>query len=193
MPSPDVSSDEMLVETSRTSSFSTSPNRLSLPHVTIKDSLEAITDLITELQANDAEVVHPPSSIQVTTPRPHVQNMSTTSQDTMQFSLSAAARSTGHKATLLPHAKQFLHCLLCIPSTTILPIRNDNLASPLKTTSQVNELSSIGLKSFFRPNKASQNNLTGDFHIQMSLSFDDFKQHPKFSNWLFEWPQCCSM
>jgi len=56
--------------------------------------------------------------------------------------------------------------------------------SPLKTTSKINELSLIGMKSFFKPNQNSSYSIAGDFHIKTSLSYEELQNHPCLSNWL---------
>jgi hypothetical protein len=84
----------------------------------------------------------------------------------------------------LHQLKQLFHCILGIGSTTILPIQTDNLVSPLKTTSQVNDLSIIGAKSFFKASRTGNTGIAGDYHIRTPLDYDTFHQTQRLINWL---------
>jgi hypothetical protein len=81
----------------------------------------------------------------------------------------------------LPTIKKFLHCILSTPSAYFLPIRTDSPVSPLQTTAQVNELTAVGIKNFF---KATRFDSSRDFHVSSSLSYQDLANHTKVANWL---------
>jgi len=84
----------------------------------------------------------------------------------------------------LPLLKKFFHCILSTTTTYILPIRNDNQTSPIKNTSQLNELTQVGAKLFHKASKSSGSNISGDFHVSTTLSFQDLSLHPLIVNWL---------
>jgi hypothetical protein len=86
--------------------------------------------------------------------------------------------------TLSLNSKKFFHALLSTNQITICPIRNDSRVSPLKTTPQVNELTLVGAKSFFKASKPHSSSVAGDFHIFTSLSFSDLCADTKILNWL---------
>jgi len=102
----------------------------------------------------------------------------------MRISLAAKSCNVVSSTNSLPQLKKFFHALLSTNQITICPIRNDSRASPLKTTSQVNELTLVGAKSFFKASKSHSGSVAGDFHILTSLSFSDLCADTKILNWL---------
>lgn len=186
----DDGEDTTMSSTAQLSSLAPDPAKLSTvstpsqTKVMVEDSLKVITELIQELQSSDEVLaIHNPSDVDSLT-EPQVTNLTKSTASTIRFSLVHTTRTTVTGTTNLTLSKNFFHCLLSVPSTSILPIRNGNPVAPLKTTFQINELSSVGLKSFFHPNRASRNDLNGNFHIKTSLPFNDLKAHPKITNWL---------
>jgi len=155
----------------------------SLPKtITVEDSVDVISDLIREIQATDTKMEMEESS--PAHKAPHIIHPSKVSNSSLRFSLLQKSFLTSQSSSNITQLKQFFHCLSGIPSTTILPIRLDNPVSLLKTTSQINELSFVGMRSFFKANHASSHSTAGDYHIKSSLSFGNLLQHPHLSNWL---------
>jgi hypothetical protein len=83
--------------------------------------------------------------------------------------------------SFLKFIKQFFHCILSTSSVHFLPIQTVNQVSLLKTTVQINNLTAVGVKNFF---KATRNNISGDFRVSSLLSFQDLSLHAKVTNWL---------
>jgi hypothetical protein len=117
-----------------------SKSNQSLPKtLTVEDSVDVISDLIREIQANDTEMDMEESS--PVCDAPHIIKPSKVSNSSLRFSLLQKSSLTGRSSSNIAQLKQFFHCLSSISSTTILPICPDNPVSPLRTTSQINELS----------------------------------------------------
>jgi hypothetical protein len=117
-----------------------SKSNQSLPKtLTVEDSVDVISDLIREIQANDTEMDMEESS--PVCDAPHIIKPSKVSNSSLRFSLLQKSSLTGRSSSNIAQLKQFFHCLSSISSTTIIPICPDNPFSPLRTTSQINELS----------------------------------------------------
>jgi hypothetical protein len=103
--------------------------------VTIEDSVETIAELISKIQASGPLNIspsissddHPPSS-------PHLK------PTPIHFSIARQKRQGHGATTFLPPLKKFSHVLLSIRAISIVPLRNNSKASPVRTTLQVNEL-----------------------------------------------------
>jgi hypothetical protein len=144
--------------------------------ITVEDSMDVISELISEIQSTDKlDLNLPPHSPQA--PKP------TEETKTLRFSL-ARTRMASPTTNFLPLLKRFLNCLLSTSSTHLLPIRNDTQLPPLKTSSQINELSATGAKLFFKASKPSSGNIAGDFHVSTPLPFEELCSAPKISSWL---------
>jgi len=181
--------DEMQVEhgSNGTLSQSTPPTSTTIPYkqtptkktVMIEDSVETIAELISEIQALDPLDIspsvssddHPPSS-------PHLK------PTPICFSM-ARQKHQGYGATAFLHPlKKFFHVLLSTRAISILPVRNDSKASPIRLTLQVNELTQIGARVFFKASKASGGLIAGDFHVLSSLPYNELSSNEIISNWM---------
>jgi hypothetical protein len=147
----------------KTSTTSSSPGRVSSKPVTVEDSLDVISELISEIQAMDILDDDLPMD---------------------SCSLNPKSNASGASAGFLPTIKKIFHCLLSTTTVQFLPIQNDNPMLPIKTTPQVNELTAVRVKIFFKASKFNSNNITGDFHVSSSLLFQDLCSHIKVTNWL---------
>jgi len=139
--------------------------------VIVKDSIEVISELIQELQAMEMDIPPPVRTVDSKTQVIPLGSKAPTSS--LRFSLIRFSKNIGLQGSCLSSINQF-HCLPSIQSSSTLPIHNDNPVSTLKTTSK---LSALGIKSFFRPNRANRNDLFEDYYIKTSLSYDELKVH----------------
>jgi hypothetical protein len=146
--------------------------------VTIEDSMDVISELISEIQATDEQRVQPPSI--------HQDHSKHTTKKTGQMRLSIARKPKAGTSSLtfLPQLKRFFQTILATSSITILPIRMDSQAQPLKLTSQVNELTLIGSKTFLKASRHTGGSIAGDLHIATTLSFEEVCNHPTITNWM---------
>jgi hypothetical protein len=138
--------------------------------------MDIISELISEIQSTDKLDLNLP------TYSPHAPKP-TAEAKTLRFSL-ARTHTALPTTNFLPLLKRFLNCLLSTSSVLLLPIRNDTQLPPLKTSSQINELSATGAKLFFKASKPSSGNIAGDFHVSTPLPFEDLCSYPKVSSWL---------
>jgi hypothetical protein len=145
-PDPTMTPDNSSQHSSTTHSQGT-PTNSRKKTVMVEDSVEVISDLIREIQASDVVME------ESTTPlvQPHIINQTKAPSSSIRFSLLKETFSS-QSTSNINQLKQFFPCLSGNPSTTILSIRADNPASPLKLASQINELSLIGMKSLFKLN-----------------------------------------
>jgi hypothetical protein len=120
-------------------------NQVKKKPITVEDSLDVISELISEIQSTDNLVLNLP------TPPVPPPSFSSPPREKSSFRFSLAkTRSAINTTSFLPLLKRFLHCLLSTTSVHFLPIRNDNQIPPLTTSSQINELSIIGSKLYFK-------------------------------------------
>jgi hypothetical protein len=173
-------------ETGTQHSSATTQQLKSPTRVTVEDSMEKIDDLLKEF--GDLDNTESQDAAQVTTSPsiPHAIQ-SNNSSSAIRFSLFPRKVVQAHKTNVnqLSQLKSFFKCILSTNSQTkILPIRTDSKVLHLRTTDQVNELNSIGITNFFKPNKGTKKTLTGDFHINSPLTYEDFEAHPKIASWL---------
>lgn len=156
--------------------------------ITVKDSIEAIDDLLNELNVTmqpslpqpDSPILSPSAILQIT------QN-SNMSINKIRFSLHRknTASNLKEKVSSLPLLKSFFKTIVSANTQTkILPIRNDSNVHHIKTFDQILDLSLIGAKHYIRTMKSSLVILNGDYQISSPLAFDDFKSHPKRASWL---------
>jgi hypothetical protein len=164
---------------SQNSISSKQSNSTGKKRVTVEDSMEVISELIAEIQSSDT----PPSSRRPTIPQDHPKPPSRQACR-IRISLAQKSNSGNSSLTFLPLLQKFFHALLSTSSTIILPVRNDSKADPLKLSSQINELTVIGAKTFLKANQPNKGSAAGDFHVSTTLSFEELRDHPKISNWL---------
>jgi hypothetical protein len=126
------------------------PNNQGRKTITVEDSMDAIDELIQEIQSGDQIIMEQPDTMV----SPQITNLTRPSTTTLRFSLSKKGQFIATSPNNLSILKQFFHCILSIGSLKILPIRNDNPITPIKTMAQINELNSVGAKAFFKPSKA---------------------------------------
>jgi hypothetical protein len=150
--------------------------------ITVEDSVEVISELIAEIQASEkvdidlASSSNPPQSTVKTHP-------TSKASSTIRFSLAHQKRVGGTLPNNLSSLKKFFHVLLSTKAVSILSVRSDSKASPMNTTSAVNELHAISSKIFFKASKPN-GSLAGDYHISSSLSYEEISSHEKIQNWL---------
>ncbi len=88
-------------------------------------------------------------------------------------------------ASQLVQMKPLFKCILSTNSQTkIFPICTDSKVLHLWTSDHINELTTIGVANFFKPNKGTNKTLTGDFHISSPLTYEELESHPKIASWL---------
>jgi hypothetical protein len=146
--------------------------------VTVEDSMEVISELISEIQSSEML-----PSIQTVSsqdyPKPPIKQT-----ERLRISLARKSKSGVSSLSFLPLLRKFFHALLTSGATAILPVRNDSKATPLKLTSQINELTAVGAKTFLKASRPNGGNIAGDFHISTSLSFEELSNHPNIINWM---------
>lgn len=162
-----------------------SPKRTPSKCITVEDSIETITDIISELEEDD----------------PPVQTQPTQQEDTaVQQAIQLQASSYSHRFSIykrngLPVSnlktssqialfQSFCKCLKSIDTQLqMLPIRNDHNIHPLSTTDQITNIDEIGITNYFKAYKRTKRTLSGDFHIGTKLSFDEIKDHKNLTTW----------
>jgi len=146
--------------------------------ITVESSIEAIADLIKEVEADD-----PPTEVE----SPISEVMPEKKVHTHRFAIyrKQTYPTPGAPPNQLALFKSFVKSIKSAdPHAKILPIRCDMKIYPLSTTDQVNSLEHIGLGNYFKPYKKTQKTLSGDFHISTKLSFPELTEHPAFNTWL---------
>jgi hypothetical protein len=112
--------------------------------VRIEDSMEVISESISEIQSSEA-----PPSLHTVDPQDHPKtSLKQTGQ--LWISLAWKLKSGNSSLTFLPLLQKFFHALLATGTITILPICNDSKAHPLKLSSQINKLTVVGSKTFLK-------------------------------------------
>jgi len=156
------------------------PSHVPLKKVTIEDSIEVISELISENQESENQSTPAPVNADIM-PK-------TAAEESLSLRISLARRgklgSTPSSNGSLSLTKKLFHSLLSTGKITIIPIRNDSKVSPIKSTTQVNELMLVGAKTFLKASKPNSRNIVGDLHILTRLSFDEVCQNTKVSNWM---------
>jgi hypothetical protein len=149
------------------------------PKIMVKDSMDAISELIAEIQATETVDIPMPnvgSSLPVTSP-------STNSKSPIRFSLARQKHIGNPSTNYLPPLHKFFHVLLSMKAVSILPVHCDSKACPMTTTSQINDLHATSARIFFKASKQN-GSLARDFHINSSLSFEELSTHKAIINWL---------
>jgi hypothetical protein len=159
-----------------------SPNSLtskSKPPITVEDSMEVIAELIQEIQNADAQDISSQASVGRLPPTPVKSKRAS-----LRVSLAKRTRESSSSSDFLPHLKKNFHALLSTGQTSILPIRNDSKVGYIKSTSQVNELTSVGAKTFLKASKPNSHCISGDYHLLTSMSFEELTSNTKVLDWL---------
>lgn len=147
--------------------------------ITVESSIQAIADLIKEVEADDPPTESVPSPIAIELEK----------QNTFTHRFAIYRKQTyptpGAPPNQLALFKSFVKSIKSADqSACILPIRSDVKIYPLSTTDQINSLEHIGLTNYFKPYKRTQKTLSGDFCISTKLPFESVRDHPAFNTWL---------
>jgi hypothetical protein len=162
-----------------------SPTRsVTTTAVTVEHSLEAIANVIQELEMDD-----PPS-------QPTAGFVTPTTAQTKSFTYchrfaiyrrNTGTQTTGNPSQQLALFKSFAKCLKSIDhSSQILPVRSDKNIYPLSTSDQILQLEAIGLTNYFRPYRQNRKTLSGDFNIATKLTFEELQDNKGFQTWLHQ-------
>jgi len=177
-----MSDDDFMEDQPSNGSGQSSPKRKPSPTtnpITVESSLEAISELIKEVEAED-----PPTDVEVLLSVPH-QDKSNPNTHRFAIYWKQTYPTPGATPNQLALFRSFVKCIKSADQTAkILPIRNDLKIYSLSTTDQINNLEHIGLSHYFKPYKKTQKTISGDFHVSTKLSFDELKEHPAFSTWI---------
>lgn len=146
--------------------------------ITVEDSMDTISELIQEIQSSEDQE----TNSHVTASRAPPRSPSNKS-NSMRVSLARKSKLSG-PLNFLPLLRKFFHSLLSTGHITLLPIRNDSKISPIRVTAQVNELTTVGAKSFFQASRPNTNSIAGNYHLSTTLSFDELCAHPKVLDWM---------
>jgi hypothetical protein len=147
--------------------------------ITVESSIQAITNLIKEVEADD-----PPTE---SAPSPIVTELEKHNIITHRFAIyrKQTYPTPGDPPNQLTLFKSFVKSIKSAdPSARILPICSDVKIYPLSTTDQINSLTHIGLNNYFKPYKKTQKTLSGDFCISTKFPFESIREHPAFNTWL---------
>jgi len=176
---PEDSSD-MLLDSTFSPHSPRQPSGKKKQSVTIEESMEVISELIWEIQSSETYPTDTSSPIETLTPP--LSSLKSIKHSPMIISLATKSRLGSSSTSSLPQLKNFFHALLSTSQITITPIWNNSRISPIKATSQANELTSIGAKSFFKASKHHSGSVAGDFHIMPSLTFTELCSNVKISD-----------
>jgi len=152
-----------------------------LPIVTTEHSIEAINDVLKELEDDDPPTQTQDSPIQSTN--------SNTKPDFYRHRFAIYCRSNigfigTTPSTQLNLFKSFCKCIKSVDnSSQIPPIQSDINIHPTTTTDQVNNIEPVGIVNYFKPYKRTNKMLSGDFHIGTKLSFEDLKSNKTLQTW----------
>jgi hypothetical protein len=145
--------------------------------VTVEDSMDVISEPISEIKASE------PVQVEIN-PSPIASPPQKSDNSPIRFSLAQKSQPTSSTSNALPHLRKFFHCLLSLKNVLILPIHNDSKSS-IKITHLVNELSVLGAKNFFKAiSKPNSKSLAGDYHISTPLTYEELSTHQNIENWL---------
>lgn len=177
--------DDTSPGTSTRNSESSNTPPPSPKRVTVEDSIETISEIISEYEDDELPVQTQLSQHNQTAIQQSIQTKA--SSFTHRFSIykrngiPAAQLKTPNQIALF---QSFCRCLKSIDNQLrILPIRNDHNIHPLSTSDQITHIDEIGITNYFKAYKRTQRTLSGDFHIGTSLTFDELKNHKNLSTW----------
>ena len=162
-----------------------SPTRsVATPVVTVEHSLEAIANVIQEMEMDD-----PPSQpvVGFVTPTIVQSKSSTYCHRFATYRRNTGAQPTGNPSQQLALFKSFAKCLKSIDhSSQILPVRSDKNIYPLSTSDQILHLEAIGLTNYFCPYRQNRKTLSGDFNIATKFTFEELQDNKGFQTWLHQ-------
>jgi hypothetical protein len=169
-----------------TNTPSQSPKKPSPKIVTVEDSIETITDIISEMEDDDPPVQTTPTQSEAIAIQQAIQTKA--SSYTHRFSIykrNGIPTSNLKPSSQLSLFQSFCKCLKSIDTQLqILPIRNDHNIHPITTSAaQITHMDEIGITNFFKAYKRTKRTLSGDFHIGTSIPFDELKNHKNLSTW----------
>ncbi len=172
---------ENLTQESNGNPVNTSPKLQPKARVTHEDSIDVISDVLIDMEADELPVQTQPE-VETFQPASQVQP----SYYKHRFAI-YRKRSTPYVANAPSQVKLFISFAKCLksidPQLQILPMRNDRHIHPLSTIDQINAIDEIGISNFFKPYKRTKKTLSGDFHIGTKLTFDEVKSHKDFMTW----------
>jgi len=116
---------------------------------TTEDSVDVLSELIAEIQATDDKKI-PNNESNPAPNSPHPTQSPRQLHNKIHFSLAQQKRVSNSSKNHLLLLKKFFHVLLSTKVVSILPVRCDSTASPMKSTSVVNELHATSVKVFFK-------------------------------------------
>jgi hypothetical protein len=156
------------------------PSHASMKKVTIEDSMEVISELISEIQKSENQSIPAPVNADII-PKAKAKN-----NFPLRISLARRGKlgSAPSSNSSLSLTWKLFHSLLGTGKITILPIHNNSKISPIKSTTQVNELTLVGVKSFLKASKPNSGSIAGDLHILTSMSFDEVCLNTRVSDWM---------
>ncbi len=164
------------------------PVRTKTPEViTVESSLEEITEFLKELEDDEA-----PTQMQSDQTQPV-----RASSYCHRFALYRKNAHFKSSVSQLNLFKSFAKCLKTTDHTIqILPIRSDLKVHSVHTTDQINRLEEVGLPTYFKPYKKTQQHISGDYHITSELAFENLRDHKNVQTWLIQhgysmlWSNC---
>ena len=172
---------EDLTQESNGNPVNTSPKPQTKARETQEDSIDVISDILIDMEADELPVQTQPE-VETFQPASQVQP----SYYKHRFAI-YRKRSTPYVANAPSQVKLFISFAKCLksidPQLQILPMRNDRHIHPLSTTDQINAIDEIGISNFFKSYKRTKKTLSGDFHIGTKLTFDEVKSHKDFMTW----------
>jgi hypothetical protein len=148
--------------------------------VTIEDSMKVISNLISNIQKSENHSIPAPVNADI------IPKLMAKENFPLRISLARRGKlgSAPSSNSSLPLMQKLFHSLLGTRKITILPIRNNSKISPIKSTTQVNELTLVGVKSFLKASKPNSGSIAGDLHILTSMSFDEVCLNTRVSDWM---------
>jgi hypothetical protein len=172
---------EELTQEPNDNPVTSSPKLQPKVRVTHEDSIDVISDILIDMEADELPVQ----------PQPEVETFQPASQVQPSYYKQRFAiyrkLSTPYVANAPSQVNSFISFAKCLksidPRLQILPMRNDRHIRPLSTTDQINSIDEIGISNFFKPYKRTKKSLSGDFHIGTKLTFDEVKNHKDFMTW----------
>jgi hypothetical protein len=171
---------EEKINTSSTTNPSKESGLVTSQVITVEHSLEIISDLISEIEAED-----PPTQTQEEV---IIENPK---QATYKYRFSLYKKSSvpvpgAPTSQLKLFQSSFRSVKATDHSAKILAIRSDVQIYPLTTTDQIMNLEHTSLFKYFKPNKRSQKTIAGDFFVQTKHTFEAFLEHPAMNTWLMQ-------
>jgi len=181
-------SDTLYTITSAPTSPKTKPAEST--KITVEHSIEAITDLLKEMEADKCPTQQQ-EAVQV--------DPTATDKPTYHHHRFAIYRRNNGSYTIgsptaqLNLFKTFAKCIKPIDhQAQILPVRSNLQIHPISTKDQINTIEHVGIPHYFKAYKKTKKTLSGDFHIGSRLSFQEhspFLLHVVTSKWIQHHPK----